>query len=332
MTAPNLSVAIEGFIGYKEAAMKSDYTLRNYRQELSRFSEWVGGREVTPKLIEDYLLYLRRNFKITHRGGKPIKLKEGEEYKSLSQKSIFNAYSSLSAFFKWYSTEFEVPNPFRVGKITNRKRKVHPLEQDEIDRLLRACDYSTRYSTRQKQYNAKRSTQRRDKALLILMVDTGMRVSEVCGADIGSVDLRKNCIHIRWWTSKGSKERYVYFGVTCRQALWRYLIERYPDGDFLEDEPLFMDEYNQRRISRSGVLQLIKRLGAKVGVRNAHPHRLRHTFAINFLRNGGNIYELQAQLGHEDLDTCKEYLEISEKDVAKTMRRASPADNWRLKS
>jgi len=73
-----------------------------------------------------------------------------------------------------------------------------------------------------------------------------------------------------------------------------------------------------------------RRIGANAHVAHVHPHRFRHTFAIMFLRNGGNVFELQRILGHESLDTVRTYLALADVDIARAQRAHSPADNWRL--
>jgi integrase/recombinase XerD len=72
------------------------------------------------------------------------------------------------------------------------------------------------------------------------------------------------------------------------------------------------------------------RLGAKAGVQACHPHRFRHTFAVNFLRNGGNAFELQMALGHTTLQMVQTYLALAQADLDAAHRKASPVENWRL--
>jgi integrase/recombinase XerD len=67
-----------------------------------------------------------------------------------------------------------------------------------------------------------------------------------------------------------------------------------------------------------------------VGDPNLHPHRFRHTFAIQFLRNGGNIFALQQLLGHSSLEMVKHYAQLAEMDLENAATHSSPADNWRL--
>jgi integrase len=75
---------------------------------------------------------------------------------------------------------------------------------------------------------------------------------------------------------------------------------------------------------------LLANLGSKAGVKNAHPHRLRHTFAVEYLRNEGDIFTLQMILGHSTLDMVRNYLQLAKADAKNAHRRASPADRWKL--
>lgn len=92
-----------------------------------------------------------------------------------------------------------------------------------------------------------------------------------------------------------------------------------------------MDQAGIYRLTRQGILLLVKRLGQKEGIKNVHPHRFRHTFAVQFLHNGGNVFELQQLLGHTNLDMVKRYVKIAQMDLEVVARKASPADNWKLR-
>jgi len=75
---------------------------------------------------------------------------------------------------------------------------------------------------------------------------------------------------------------------------------------------------------------LLTDLGRKAGIKNAHPHRLRHTFAVEYLRNDGDIFTLQMILGHTSLDMVRHYLQLAKSDTKNAHRRASPADKWKV--
>jgi integrase/recombinase XerD len=124
-------------------------------------------------------------------------------------------------------------------------------------------------------------------------------------------------------TGKGSKERHCYLGATTRRSLWRYLVERGSNPE----EPLFTTQIG-RPFTRSWLRRVVSNAGKRAGVANAYPHRFRHTFAVQFLRNGGDIFTLQMLLGHSSLEMVKHYARLAAIDAEQAHRRASPADHW----
>lgn len=83
-------------------------------------------------------------------------------------------------------------------------------------------------------------------------------------------------------------------------------------------------------MTRDNLLNLVVRIAKRAGVRGANVHRFRHTFAIQFLRNGGSVLALQDALGHERMETVRIYAKLAEVDLQAMQRAASPADGWEL--
>ncbi len=116
------------------------------------------------------------------------------------------------------------------------------------------------------------------------------------------------------------KPRTVYLGSAARRTMGL-------DSSSL-DEPRKDDPHY--RVNRGNTRLLLFRLGERVGVPNVYPHRFRHTFAIQYLRNGGDVFTLQRMLGHSNLGMVRKYLAIADADSTEAHRRASPSDRWRL--
>ncbi len=93
--------------------------------------------------------------------------------------------------------------------------------------------------------------------------------------------------------------------------------------------PLFTVRRN-RGFNPGTLRHLIKNIAARAGVKKADPHKFRHTFAITYLRSGGDVFTLQSLLGHGSLDMVRHYARIAQVDVEQAHRKASPVDNWRL--
>jgi integrase/recombinase XerD len=142
------------------------------------------------------------------------------------------------------------------------------------------------------------------------------------------VSLEQNRLTVRpFETGKKSAARIIPFGRTTKNCIWQYLAQREDTGD--NTAPLICTK-DYKFMDRNQINKILERLSRASGVENVHAHRFRHTFAIEYLRNGGNIFTLQYQLGHRSLTMVRYYLTLSEADIDAAHRVASPADKWRL--
>jgi site-specific recombinase XerD len=221
---------------------------------------------------------------------------------SLSPMSVAGYVRGLRAFGSWLSTDgLATARALRTLTRPRVPRKlIEPLSDADLRRLLSAAG-------------------ERDRAVLLLLLDTGLRVSEVVGIRLG--DLRPDgSIKV---LGKGAAERSVPVGGAARRAIGQYLAQRGPGAP---GEPLFLNQADQA-LTTSGVSQLLRRLRRRSGVAaRCNPHSFRHTFAHNYLVNGGDALSLQRILGHSSLEMVRRYVALSDVDLAGRHRAASPAD------
>jgi integrase/recombinase XerD len=322
------SDAIAGFLNYKSAEGLAPVTVDGYGRDLRLWLEYQGDLDIgliTSEQILRFLNYLRNDYV-------PRRITGGND-KKLTPKTVYNIYVSISSFCTWMSREFNLPTPMQniPRPRVPEDPPVEPFKREEIEALIKACDFCDEANTRfRRKFIMQRSTAKRDKAILLTLLDTGLRASELCALRIGDVDQRSGRIQIRAGRegkAKGGKGRVVYIGKSTRRFLWRYLTARDDGND--EDAPLFMGKFN-RPINRDALRQLIKSLGEKTQIKKCHPHRFRHTFAITYLRSGGDLFTLKSLLGHGSLEMVERYVRLAQVDVEQAHRKASPADNWRL--
>jgi integrase/recombinase XerD len=244
----------------------------------------------------------------------------------VSNKSKRNYYVGLSSLWTWALRESlarrhvvrDVPAP------QPEVRVVEPFTVQEIRAILGAVSRSKIYKspTGQARDHSLRSADR-SRAIILMLLDTGMRASELTGLQLQDVDIKKNLVKV---LGKGRKERLVPISSRTGQALWRYLAQRDSGRPM---DPIFVTS-SGKQLGRRELAHRLAEIGRRGGVSNTHPHRFRHTFAINYLRNGGDIYTLQAILGHSTLEMVRHYARIAQMDVETAHRRASPVENWRL--
>lgn len=316
-----LSKAAEGFLLEKVAAGRSAKTTEQYRYVLDRFKTFVGDVDVEGLSADDvrhFLACLRTDYEPQRFSG---------DTRPVSDKTVANFYTALSSFWSWLVSEgLAEHNVVRTLPAPKAPLPVvEPFTKDEIIVLVKACGETRQWRSRGgNATHSRRPTANRDKAIVFTLLDTGLRASELCNLLRKDVDLNDGSVVVR--RGKGGVGRVVYLGRRARRVLWRYLAEREEDSP---DDFLFLNQRG-RPFTPNHLLRLVKRLGERAGVDGVHPHRFRHTFSIEYLRNGGDVFTLQRLLGHSSLAMVQRYLRLVRDDLRLMHQRASPTDNWRL--
>ena len=274
--------------------------------------------------VREYLNFMRNNYN-------PRRITGGNE-RMLTSKSIRNIYITFMSFFHWASDEFDFPNPMKkVPPPKFTMPVVEPFTQEEVEALLKVCDYSEESRTmNRRKFRMRWQTAKRDRAIILTLLDTGLRASELCALRISSADLRTGKVAVKHGTqsgAKGGKGRTVYLGKTACEAVWRYLAERV-DGEH-QDAPLFVSR-NSRPFNKDAMRLIIHSLWQRAGVKKCYTHHFRHSFAITYLRSDGDVFTLQILLGHSTLDMIKRYLYLTNRDISAVHNRVSPLKNWGL--
>jgi len=160
----------------------------------------------------------------------------------------------------------------------------------------------------------------RDLAMIEVLYATGIRVSELCGLDIRSIDESRNTLQVM---GKGSKERVVPMGVPAVQALNNYLAQARPAlASEKSGSAVFLGSRGSRidqRTVREVVYEAMAAVGSKMG-----PHGLRHTAATHLLEGGADLRTVQEILGHSSLSTTQIYTHVSPDRLQKAFDNAHP--------
>jgi len=320
-----LSQAIEGFFLEQRARGLSTCTLSDYHNGCGKLTAWLPDdpnlNEITTQDIQHLFAYLGNTPQIS-RSAIP------RPAKPLSNKSLLNIHAGLSALWTWAIREGAADEHIirALPRPKPEKRAIVPFTKPDIVALLAACNETRSYIAKGIRCANARPMALRDQAIIRTLLDTGIRASELCNVTIADADLENHRIKV---FGKGAKERILRTGNRTTRALWRYQTTRAPH--LSGAAPLFANNNGfEEPLTRRALGSMLSRCGERAGVRAVYPHRFRHTFAIVYLRSGGDAYSLQILLGHTTLDMVRRYLAIAQADVENAHRKASPVDNWRL--
>jgi len=236
----------------------------------------------------------------------------------LSGHTINGYLRALQAFWSWLEREdFIEQNPFTRLKIPKAPKKIIPIfSEEQLRQLLGAVDITSPISYR-------------DYTIMLTLLDTGIRCSELTGLRLTDVNLESRLLKV--W-GKGSKERQVPIGAKVQKALWKYLTRYRPEPATPRYEQVFLTR-DGHPLTKDRLEAIVERYGKKAGITGARvsPHTFRHTMAVTFLRNGGDVFSLQRILGHSQLEVVRGYVNLAQSDISRVHRKSSSADNLEFK-
>lgn len=300
-----LNKAIDSFLKEQQFRGNSLKTIVVYKQQLKYFYDFIGNVEcssISYITVQDYTIYLKNKIKNSEH---PYAIVRNEH---ISDVSVQTYVRGLKSFINFCIEKKYISNDsFESFKLPKAKKVViEILDNDEIKALYSFCDKS----------NDKKIALR-NKLIITLMLDCGLRANEVATLLISNIRLKDNILKV---LGKGNKERNVPFGDFTSALLKKY-IKLYKTEDLL-----FINEYGNP-VGYMGIKKLFQKLRKYTKNDRLHPHLLRHTFATKYLMNGGDITSLKMILGHTSLKMVEHYLHLAEQYTVNRYKQYSVLDN-----
>jgi site-specific recombinase XerD len=256
----------KSFARHLRAEGKAERTIKLYGMSVKFFSHWLEAQgrepvvdELTRAAIREWLAQLSEQ----HEPG-----------------TVRTRYRGLHRFCGWLVDEEEIAeHPMRtLGQPVPKAKPVSVLSDEELAALLKAC-------------GGKDFVDRRDEAMIRVLLDCGIRVSELCGLTVDGIDLDGGMAMVR---GKGNKIRPVYFSARTARALDRYLRIRGTQR-WAHLDALFLTQ--RGALSPDGARERMKVRGEQAGIKDLHPHRFRHSWAHDYLMAGGQERDLKRLAG-----------------------------------
>ena len=245
---------------------------------------------------------------------------EGHPYthaqdKSVSSKTVQGHVRGLKAFSTWlYREGYTSKNRLEYLKIPKAVSKVmEPLTAAEQRKVLATARDSQHEGIR-------------NHAIVLTFLDTGERESELANCSVNNLDLENGYMKV---LGKGAKERIVPIGVYCQQTLRNYIDNVRPVPQDGECNNLFLTSAG-KPITANTIKLLFSRLAKASGIERLHAHLCRHTFAVNYIMNGGDLSSLKEILGHTTFEMVNHYLHFTRSQITAQHRKYSPMDRLHL--
>lgn len=312
------------FMIYCRSTQLREKTMGSYEQTLKLFGRWLADElniytvdKITENVIRKYICDLQERGKYTFYVNDLSKKKNYPERrrdyrKSVSVTTINNYIRNIRVFFNWMEREYIIrKNPMKqIRQLRYSRQPKVFLADDDVRKLLSKFDKSY-------------FTEHRDYVMILLMLDSGMRLGECSRLLVTDLELSRRRVFLRAEETKGRKDRTVYFSQKTESALRRWLQfkDRYVESDYL-----FPVKEHGGAIGVGNFETNFKRYILRAGLNEDYcPHCLRNNFAKRCLMNGMDIFTLSKILGHSSVEvTQAAYLDLTDDDIGKQYQRTSP--------
>lgn len=235
-------------------------------------------------------------------------------HRKLSPYTVHSNYRAACTFFRWaLADKLIASNPMEGLKRPQVPKAIKDrFSESDLERMLKSCE------------EGQATLQVRNRALVLFLLDTGVRASELCALTPECIDGKR--VHVI--AGKGAKDRTVFLGIRAQQALFTYVNLGYRPAPKRENR-LFLTQ-GGRPLNKTSLGHILTGIGDRAGVHPCNAHRFRHSCARYAIRNGMDLSSLQAMLGHESLSTTNMYLKAEREDVEHAHERCSPVDRLGL--
>jgi integrase/recombinase XerC len=294
----DLSSYLQAFLIASKVNGLSPVTLKGYEYMIGKFVFFcfdLGLSDPKEVTADDVRLFM-------------LKLQETN-----SSQSIHDYYRTIKRFFNWLIEE-ELLKVSPMSKIKSpkvEKKVIVPFTPEHLRSLFKLCDPTTFSGLR-------------NRAMIIILLDTGIRKIELCNMSIDDLDFDRGIIKIH---GKGAKERIVAMEQRTQKALLQYLLSR------RDTHPCVWVTEEQKPLTYHGLSMIFKVLARRAGFKDVRcsPHTFRHTAATMSLDNGAGEFEVQAMLGHSTLTMTRRYVAtLNSEKAAKAHKRFSPVEHLKL--
>jgi integrase/recombinase XerD len=299
----------------------SQSTLTVYVNSLMKLVVFLGDPEIesiTERDVRDFFGFLRTQYepKYTDHPGR------------LSSASMHRYWKAVRSFFKWAKRDLKLDPPDTEIKMPAWENKeIDPYNQRDVQKLLVALETSNMvYRSNAKPYSWTLPERLRNRSIILTLLDTGLRPSELCRLRMDDLHLEQGRVFVKPFQPGKTLSGWAYIEKRTQAAIKGYLETR---GILSASDYLFTTSKSSP-MRQSTLRSLFQNLGIKAKVPHCNAYRFRHTFAIEYLRNGGDVFSLQILMRHKSMSTTRKYVKFMQTDLEKIHRKASPTENWSL--
>jgi integrase/recombinase XerC len=294
---PQLKEWLQRYIRFLERENASYYTIKNYQTDIEQFLDYCAENDVTR--LSELSRELVRNYL--------AKLDEEDYVRASIARRVFELRAFGDYLVRAKAWDQNLFRRIYAPRVPRRLPKY--LTHEEVQKLLQAPDTSTAQGLR-------------NRAILETLYASGVRVSELSGLNVESVNLRTGEMRV---VGKGDKERLVLLGRPAIAALKAYLqVGRPEQARDKHRRALFLNRLGGRLSVRS-ISTIVRKAGIQAGLaKKVTPHLLRHTFATHLLEGGADLRVVQELLGHSSLETTQIYAHVTQRHARDSYDHAHP--------